>query len=364
MTNPLVEAYRTHLHDLTPYQPGAAPPGGTAGRLASNESSLGTAPAVRRAIRHVADQVHRYPSQHQARQELAEHLQVPVSCVMLTNGSDELCYLIAALAVGQDTTVVVPDPPYRIDEIASRLQRGSITRVPVRPDGSLDLPAMAAATTPGSVVWIPTPHNPTGVAACPHELEDLLDAVPEDALVVIDEAYRGFCDENLRPPTSRWVRQHGNLVVQRTFSKDYALAGLRAGYAVAAAETIQALDAIRPPFNLNIAACAAVVAALSEPGWRDHEALLIRRERAVLQRFLDGHDIGHYASQANFVTINLDHQRLAQPLASMGLTARAGDDLGLPGWTRVTIGTPQQMVLLRIAVNEAITTSTSPGAAT
>lgn len=354
MINPLVAAYRTHLHDLKPYQPGAAPPGGAAGRLSSNESALGPAPGVRQAIRRVADQVHRYPSQQRARRALAEHLLVPVSRVLLTNGSDELCYLIAALAVGTEGRVVVPDPPYRIDEIASRLQRGSIVRVPVRADGSLDLPAMAAATTPGSVVWVPTPHNPTGVAASPGELAGFLHAVPADALVVIDEAYRGFCEEDLRPPTMQWVSQYANLVVQRTFSKDYALAGLRAGYAVAAEETIEALDAVRPPFDLNAAACAAVVAALAESGWRDHAVRLVVRERAMLQRFLHDHDIDHYPSQANFVTINLDHQCLAYPLASVGLSARAGEDLGLPGWTRVSVGTPQQMVLLRLALTEAI----------
>jgi len=190
-------------------------------------------------------------------------------------------------------------------------------------------------------VWLPTPHNPTGVAVDPAELERFAAAVPGDCMVVLDEAYRSYVDPGSRPDARRLIGEHPNVLVQRTFSKSYALAGLRLGYALGASNVIAAIAGIRPPFSVNVAAIAAGEAALASPDWRDYAVELVRRERARLEQLLSELGIEYYPSQANFVTMRVeDPARLHQAMGAAGVTVRDGGDLGLDGWIRISIGAP------------------------
>ena len=151
-------------------------------------------------------------------------------------------------------------------------------------------------------------------------------------------------------------------MVQRTLSKDWGLAGLRVGYAIAAPEIAEALNRIKPPFSVNSVALAAAEAALSDSdsAWRTLAVQLVRRERDRLQQLLDQRGVRYHPSQANFVTVQLDEATLRAPLAALGLSVRNGDDLGLPGWSRISIGWAPQMALLR----HALATITDSGKAT
>jgi histidinol-phosphate aminotransferase len=222
----------------------------------------------------------------------------------------------------------------------------SVKRVPLR-GGAHDLPAMAEAAAGAAVVWLPSPHNPTGVTCDPEELSAFLSEVPEDCLVVLDEAYRAFSDPEVRPDVDDLLARHPNLLVQRTLSKDFALAGLRVGYGLASVPLVQALTRARPPFSVNVLALAAIEAGVESEAWRAMSVDRVRHERGRLQEALGQLGVEYFPSQANFVTARFDLDTLTPALAASGTVVRSGADLGLPGWARISIGWAPQMAVLR-----------------
>jgi histidinol-phosphate aminotransferase len=344
----VAEVAGRRLAALRRYRPGerATAPGG---KLSSNESALGPAPAVRQAA--AAAGLNLYPASEPLREALAAALAVATGQLVLTSGSDELCYLIATLFIAPGRRVVLSRPCYQIDELVTRVHDGDPVFVDLLPDGHHDLEAMAEAAQDASVLWLPSPHNPSGAAAGADGIARLLEGVPQDCLVVLDEAYGDYADR--RPDVRALLAAHPNLLVQRTFSKAYALAGLRIGYGLASPELIAALDAIRPPFNVNAVAIDAAIAALEHPAWRDYGIELVVRERTRLQAHLDALGFERFDSQANFVTARVPHpDRLHERLAARGIAVRDGADLGLEGWTRISIGAPATMALVRAALTE------------
>ncbi|MBV9451468.1 MAG: histidinol-phosphate aminotransferase family protein, partial [Streptosporangiaceae bacterium] len=328
------------------YSPGKPGPGPAAGKLSSNEAPLGPPPAVRAALAAEAGQGGRYPDETRALAAVAAEAGADPSQLLLTNGSDELCYLIATVFLGPGRVAVVGDPCYQIDATASLLAGATLRRVPLR-DGRHDIGAMAEAAAGAAVVWLPSPHNPTGVAARPGDVAALLSRVPADCLVVLDEAYRAFLDPAWRPDVAALLADHPNLIVQRTLSKDWALAGLRAGYGLGPAGLMTALARVRPPFSVNAMALTAIEAAAGAPAWRAMAVARILEERALLEAELARLGVAHFPSQANFVTARLDPHLVAPALAGCGLVVRSGDDLGLPGWVRISVGWAPQMAQLR-----------------
>jgi histidinol-phosphate aminotransferase len=334
------------IASIRTYRPGAAA-STAAGKLSSNEAPLGPAPAVRYAIARAAHSVNRYPNPAGLASSVARLAGVGEEQVILTNGSDELCYLIATLFIEPGSSVVLSEPCYQIDELVTRVNQGEPIFVPLR-NGAHDLDAMADAAANAALVWLPTPHNPTGVATAPQALERFLASLPSSCVVVLDEAYRCYVDRDLRASSLQLIDRHPNLIVQRTFSKSYALAGLRLGCGFGSADAIGALNGLRPPFNINTAAIAAGQAALENAAWRDYGVELVRRERARLQQLLAALEFEFFPSQANFVTLRTpDLERLNEELLKAGLVVREGSDLGFPGWIRVSIGAPPEMAVLR-----------------
>jgi histidinol-phosphate aminotransferase len=330
--------------------------GGSAGKLSSNESPFGPPPAVRAALSAASENLNRYPEEGPVLEQFATYLGIDVERLIFTNGSDELCYLLARLVLNdgsdQDGTcrqgfAVMGEPCYQIDATASTLAGAPIVRVPLI-DGAHDLATMARVARQGAtLVWLPSPHNPTGRAISHEELVAFLDEVPGDCLVVLDEAYGGYsrCNDSSATLTMNEVRP--NLLVQRTFSKDWGLAGLRIGYAFGDAPLIGALRRARPPFSVNAMALAAVSAAIGCDEWRASLVSRIVNERALLESTLEELGVAFFPSEANFVTCALPFLALRDALAAEGLAVRNGADLGLPGWTRITIGWAPQMAALR-----------------
>jgi histidinol-phosphate aminotransferase len=343
---PLTKIAEERLLGLPGYSPGRPSPGPVAGKLSSNEAPLGPSPAVRSALAAHLGRAARYPDETRAVAAVAAEAGVEPSRVLLTNGSDELCYLIATVFLGPGRVAVLGDPCYQIDAVASLLTGATLRRVPLR-DGRHDIGAMAEAAVDAAVVWLPSPHNPTGAAARPGDLEALLDRVPEDCLVVLDEAYRAFLDPSWRPDVGALLAAHPNLIVQRTLSKDWALAGLRVGYGLGPPELMTALARVRPPFSVNAMALAATEAAAGTPEWRAMAVARVREERARLEAELTRLGVEYFPSQANFVTARLDPGLVAPALAASGLVVRSGEDLGLPGWVRISVGWAPRMAQLR-----------------
>lgn len=325
------------------------------GKLSSNESALGPAPRVVEAIAAAAREAHRYPEAAPLRSAIAAQEMLPEANVIVTNGSDELCYLLASLFISPADKVVLSYPCYQIDALVTQLQGGAPQFVPLRADGAHDLDEMQAASQSASLVWLPTPHNPTGVIVTPEEIERFMAGVPASCVVVLDEAYRAFVDVNLQPDVRELLERYANLIVQRTFSKDYALAGLRVGYGLGSDVVIDALSRVRAPFSVNTVAVAAALAALREQSWRDYTVAHTVSERRLLLELLDELGVMYFPSQANFVTFTSeDPTGLSLALEDAGLMVRNGADLGFPGWLRVSIGTSPVMAQLRKVLREAM----------
>lgn len=350
----LAERAHERLAGVPAYQPGRPSPGPVAGKLSSNEAPLGPAPNVRAAIIASVGSINRYPEQGRVAELLAAYLAVPVDRLVLTNGSDELCYLVATLLLGPDRVAVAGEPCYQIDATATALAGATLRRVPLRRGGH-DLDAMVGACAGASVVWVPSPHNPTGVTCDPSELEKFISEVPEDCLVVLDEAYRAFSDPGTQPDVERLLGTYPNLLVQRTLSKDWALAGLRIGYALASAPLAGALNKARAPFSVSSVALTAIEAAVGDDSWRVMSVARVREERARLESALARCGIEYLPSQANFVTARLDLEALGPALRSSGIVVRSGSDLGMPGWARISIGWAPQMAVLRSILYRSLT---------
>ena len=341
------------------YRPGRPSPGPDAGKLSSNEAPLGPSPEIRAALSASVARVNRYPEQARAVDALAQYVGTSPDRLILTNGSDELCYLVATLLLGPGRVAVIGEPCYQIDATASLVSGASLRRVPLQAGGH-DLAAMARAAKGASVVWLPSPHNPTGVACDPAPLSAFLAAVPEDCLVVLDEAYRAFSDPGVRPDVASLLDRHPNLLVQRTLSKEWALAGLRISYGLASASLVAALARARPPFSVNVQALAAVEAGIASEAWRAMSVDRVRHERAVLEKSLGRLGVQYFPSQANFVTAKLDLELLGPALAQTGTVLRSGADLGIPGWARISIGWAPQMASLRRVLSCQLSRAVTP----
>jgi histidinol-phosphate aminotransferase len=371
----LADIAEARLRRVPRYRPGQPSPGPAAGKLSSNESPFGPAPAARAAVATAAAAVSHYPDERRARQILAAHAGTEPSRILLTNGSDEFCYLLANVFLGPGRVAVLGDPPYQIDATASLLAGATLRRVPLHRaglngaghhgaghyGGSHDLAAMAAAAADAAIVWLPSPHNPTGGAVGPAELAAFLAEVPDDCVVVLDEAYRAFADRERQPDVRELLDRYPNLVVQRTLSKDWALAGLRAGYALGDPDLIASLARARPPFSVNALALAAIEGSAGADAWRAMVVARVREQRSILQAELTRLGIEYFPSQANFVTARLDPGAVAGALAGSGLVVRPGDDLGLPGWVRISIGWAPQMAVLRRALRKLAPGKLAPG---
>ena len=285
----VAERAAERLLEVPVYRPGRASPGADAGKLSSNEAPLGPSPDIQAAMSSSLARVNRYPEPAQALDALARYVGTSPDRLMLTNGSDELCYLVATLLLGPGRVAVVGEPV-----LPDRRHRVRWSRAP---------PCDASRCATAGTTLRPWPrHRPAprssgcrrrttrpGSPATRSSWRTFLSAVPEDCLVVLDEAYRAFSDPEVRPDVDDLLATHPNLLVQRTLSKDWALAGLRIGYGLASAPLVEALSRARPPFSVNVLALAAVEAAVqheASEAWRAMSVDRVRQERARLEHAL------------------------------------------------------------------------------
>lgn len=352
----LVEIARTRVAGLQPYRAGKPPAGHLSGKLSANESAFGPGPAVLSALQAAATAIGHYPREDELLDAVSLAYQVPTDSILITNGSDELCNLIATVFLGPGRTSVVGDPCYAIDATATLVSGAKLVRVPLDKGGH-DLALMAAAAQEADVLWIPTPHNPTGVAIDARELMAFLESIPSTCLVVLDLAYADFAEARFQLNAAELISKYSNVLIQRTLSKSKSLAGLRVGLAFANPELVQALRTVRLPFSVNSLGVAAARAAIEDPSWSEMNIARVREGRDRLQEQLTDLGIEFYPSQSNFVLIHVDHAVLAEPLGRLGLTVRNGADLGIPGWTRITVGWAPVMSRLHQGLQEALAQS-------
>ncbi len=314
-------------------------------KVASNENPFGPSPLALAALQKAIAGVNLYPDGNAfyLKQKLAAKLGVDTANLVLGNGSNEIIEFVGHALLAPEADIVVSQYCFAIYPIVAKMFSASVTVVPARNFGH-DLPAMLRAITPRTrIVFVANPNNPTGTLVPREELIHFVNEVPADVLLVMDEAYLEFLSDpvDLVPLIRLGARK--NLILMRTFSKIYGLAGLRIGYGLAAPELIAALEKIRQPFNANLLAQTAALAALDDD---EHVRKTRQNNFSGLEFFLQAFrelQLEYVPSFANFILVRVgDGQKVFSAMQQLGVITRPMGGYQLPGWIRISIGTPKE----------------------
>lgn len=315
-------------------------------KLASNENPLGMPESAKKAVNDAMNGIARYPDGNAwaVRRAIAETFGVPAEWVIIGNGSDEILGLTARVVLEPGTKCVYSQYSFSVYELSAQENGAECVMVPTR-NFAVDLEAMAEAVDAKTrLVFITNPNNPTGLALSAGALERFIQSVPEECLVVLDEAYVHYLPREERPDSIAWVRKHPNVLVTRTFSKAYGLAGLRAGFAIARPELIEMINRIRPPFNMNSLAQAAVCGCIGDEEFLERVYEINREGVGQLEAFFTEQNLDFVPTQANFILVRIGPQagQLNTELLRRGVIIRPLGSYGLSEWIRVTVGTRPQ----------------------
>ncbi len=324
-------------------------------KLASNENPLGPSPKSVAAMRRAIDQLHLYPDGNAfyLKSRLAKKLDLEPRHLILGNGSNEIIEFIGHACIQPGAEVIVSQYCFAIYPIITHLFGGKLVTVPAKNLGH-DLPAMLKAITPQTrVLFVANPNNPTGTLATRGDLVRLVNEVPPHVLLVVDEAYFEFLNQPVDFLPLIRAGQNPNLLLMRTFSKIFGLAGLRLGYGIGHPELITGLEKIRQPFNINSIAQAGALAALDDD---EHLARAKENNRRGLEFFeleLRKAGLSFVPSSANFILVKVgDGQRVFLELQKRGVITRPMGGYQLPEYVRVSIGTPEENLRCLRALRE------------
>ncbi|OBF12520.1 histidinol-phosphate transaminase [Mycobacterium sp. ACS4331] len=332
---------RPLMQDLPAYTPGKTVPGAI--KLASNETVDGPLPSVRKAIEDATELLNRYPDNGyvELREHLAKHVGFAPENIAAGCGSVSLCQQLIQITAGVGDEVMFGWRAFEVYPLQVRVAGATPVPVPLK-DHTHDLDAMLAAVTDRTrLIFICNPNNPTSTVVPPADLTRFVDAVPDDVLVVIDEAYVEYIRDGMLPDSLGLVRSHPNVVVLRTFSKAYGLAGARVGYAVGDPEIITALGKVYVPFTASSLAQAAAIASLeaSEELMARTDALVLERARVSAALRELGYELPE--SQSNFVWLPLGPEHtddFVEQAANARILVRPYGTDGV----RVTVGAPHE----------------------
>jgi histidinol-phosphate aminotransferase len=312
-------------------------------RLSANENPLGAAPRAIEAVRREAANIHLYPDGGSAalRDALAHGLGISPDQIVVGNGADELITLIALAAFEPGDEILMPHPSFEPYATGANIAGARIVQSPLA-GYDTDIDDIRRRVTPRTkAIFLCSPHNPATTIIRRQPLVDFLEALGDDPpLVVLDEAYRDFVDDPEYPDGVSLLARHPRLLVLRTFSKIAGLAGLRVGYAIAALETIDRLNRVRAPYNVNRLGQVAALAALEDPEHAARTRAVILRERAHLAAGFRRLGLAFAPSQANFMLVRVkDPAGVREHLLRGGILVRDGAAVGFPGHLRITVGT-------------------------
>lgn len=330
-------------------------------KLASNENPLGMPASAQRAVADAVAELGRYPDSNgfALKAALSARFGVPEDWLTLGNGSNDILELAAHALVEPGQSIVYAEYSFAVYALATQEIGARAIEVPARDYGH-DLDAMGAAIAPDTrLVFIANPNNPTGTFVPAAQIEAFLQRVPAHVVVVLDEAYNEYLDADQQYDSLAWVRRYPNLLVSRTFSKAYGLAGLRVGYAVAQPELTDLLNRVRQPFNVNSVAQAAAVAALGDSEFLRRSAELNRAGKAQLTEAFDRLGLESVPSSGNFVLVRVGDDdgagaRVNVALLKQGVIVRPVGNYNLPRWLRVTIGLPEENAAFIAALERAL----------
>jgi histidinol-phosphate aminotransferase len=334
-------------------------------KLASNENPLGASPRALEAIEQCYKKINFYPdgSAYKLSERLAAKYQVPPACFTFGNGSNDVLELVARAFLTMQHSAVYSQYafavyPIVVQAIGAKANVAaafdeSHPKMPLGHDPDALIDSIDGTTR---VLFIANPNNPTGTWMEPDVVSAMLDRIPSNVIVVLDLAYLEYMEDGLRPDIKALLEKHDNLIVTCTFSKVYALAGLRIGFSISHPDIADLLNRVRQPFNTNLIAQAAALAALD-----DHEHIQISIEsnkqgKAYLQSGFDRMGLTYLPSMGNFLTVNMkqDAEPVYQALLNKGVIVRPVANYQMANYLRITIGTQEQNSRLIDALSEVL----------
>lgn len=310
-------------------------------KMASNENPLGPSPKALKAIKKYLGILNRYPEGgcFYLRQAVARKFKIKPEQIIFGNGSDELIGLTLRAFVEEEGEVIVTSPTFLMYEVASIVHGAKIKIIPTR-YFKYDLKAIKGAITKNTkAVFIANPDNPNGTYVSRYELEDFLKGLPQNVIVFLDEAYFEFAEEQDYPNGLDYVGKN-NIIVTRTFSKAYGLAGLRVGYGISSPEIIRYMEAVREPFNVNSLAQVGAIGALKDKDFLAKSKKIVREGKKFMYSELKAIGIKYVPSVTNFILIELGpkSEEVTEKLLKKGVIVRNMKAWGLGNFIRVTIG--------------------------
>lgn len=323
-------------------------------KLASNENPMGCSPRVTLAVTEQLGQLSRYPdgNGYYLKQALADFNDVNANQITLGNGSDDLLDILARSFVGADDAIVYSQYAFVVYPMLAKMQGATGIEVPAQRFGhNLKAMSQAVQDNPNTkIVFIANPNNPTGTQLEQKELRQFVASVPSSVLVVLDEAYIEYSPES---NNRTLLDEFDNVIIVRTFSKAYGLAGLRVGYALSSVAVADLLNRIRQPFNVSRVGLAAAAAALADQDFIEKTRLINDEQMRWLEKQFDALGLGFVKSHANFIMVEVQVEMeditaasIHQALLEQGVIVRPLDAYGLPNWLRITVGVAEDNMRL------------------
>jgi histidinol-phosphate aminotransferase len=315
-------------------------------KMASNENPLGPSPKAIEAIKNCLSTIHRYPDANSLllKEQLSKKLGVPQDCIIPSNGSNEILELLSKVFLRPGQEVIIPEPTFSLYAKFTQAMDGTPIRVPLK-NFSIDLHAVLKKISPRTkIIFINNPNNPTGTIVKKGEFEEFLNNIPEDIIIVLDEAYAEFVENSDFPHGKNYLDARRWIITLRTFSKVYGLAGLRIGYGLASQALTHYLNKVRQPFNVNSLAQVAALAALGDNEHFDKTLRIVSDGRKYLYPQLDQLSVKYIPTQSNFIMIYLGEKcpGIYDALLRMGVIVRPLASFGFPEYIRLSIGTPEE----------------------
>jgi len=360
MSRSFIELATRGVQHLTPYQPGKPVEElerelgiSDSIKLASNENPLGPSQLALEAAAKVLPSINYYPDGggFALSAKLADKHEADASCITLGNGSNDILELVTRAFLTPEHSAVFSEYSFAVYPIVVQAVGAKANIASAYPQQHPDMPLghdpealLSQIDDTTRIVFIANPNNPTGTWLSPEVLEAMFAKIADDVIIVLDLAYTEYMDDDVKPPLNDWLERFPNLVVTQTFSKVYALAGLRIGYSISNPEIADILNRVRQPFNTNLLAQTAAMASLDDAEHVVNSVAMNNEGKAFLQQSFDKLGLLHLPTMGNFISVNVkqDGMQFYQKLLQQGVIVRPVANYAMPDFLRVTIGTRQQ----------------------
>ncbi len=317
-------------------------------KMASNENPLGCSEKVKEALKGLVDETYLYPdaANHDLKEVLAKRLSISSDEIFLGGGSSSLIKVICNTLLNKGDESIMGDLTFALYENYTKLMGAKAIKVPMN-NLKLDIDKMVSSITDKTkIIWFCNPNNPTGTIFSHNEFIRVLDKIPEDVFIVMDEAYGEYVTDKNYPDSMKFRDKFKNLIILKTFSKAYGLASLRVGYGIATKELVSYFNRVINPFEVNLFAQVAAIAAIEDEEFQVKVKEFNQKQRNIFYKAFDEMGLSYIKSQTNFILVNIngDDKKLANFLLERGFIIRPGYLLGCDGHIRISIGTEKQNI--------------------